>query len=72
MINLSVIFFGLDTVKIGDVRVKVQLCEWISKDWLNKIFFYIHGGRGLLLLKRNQVTSEKKLHCFCFGKFSLV
>ena len=64
MINLSVIFFGLDTVKIGDVRVKVQLCEWISKDWLNKIFFYIHGGRGLLLLKRNQVTSEKNFIAF--------
>ena len=29
MVNLSVMFFGWDTVKIGNIRAEVQFSLWI-------------------------------------------
>ena len=49
MVNLSVILFAWDRVKIGVIRVKVRFGEWISKDGLIKNFFYICGCRAFVV-----------------------
>ena len=50
MVNLSVDnVFGLETVKIGVIRVRFQLGQWILKDGFFKNFFCRHGGRTLVV-----------------------
>ena len=48
-LQMSLGNFGWDTVKIGVIKVKIQVSEWISKDMLIKNFFYMRGGRKFVV-----------------------
>ena len=48
-LQMSLGNFGWDTVKIGVIKVKIPVSEWISKDMLIKNFFYMHGGRKFVV-----------------------
>ena len=48
IVNLSVIFFGWDTVKIGIIRAKSQFSVWVLNDGLFKNFFYMHSDSKIV------------------------
>ena len=50
--------FWWDTVKIGVIRVKILLREWISKDGLIKNFFYMGGGRKFVVGEMQQSIKQ--------------